>query len=295
MAVPIDFRNLTTFVLQYIVATLTAGYIFHALWSRRFALKQEFIVHRPTVGVVHQFELIGHSFFSSLEKAVKNLVPPLTVLFTGKVRTEIPSTDLRSEARQQMGNFPQYYFVQKNRAGFKAPSTRVKFPDLYYRKSIYDAFVSFFSISVWAGVVLLLTPYQKIFVFIPHFANNNLNLAIVIVFAITVFESGVATLYMHTGTSRKVVFLTMLAVLGVFSLALMTPSFAWFRGYTNYGEIILYVIVGVLVLSVTFLISLFRDKNILYRLALYSSFVSYGFFIAITTYNILISMLSSVA
>lgn len=294
MTVPIDFRNLTTFILQYVVATLAAGYLFHALWSRRFSLRHEFIVHRPASEAVHQFELLGHSFYSSLEKAVKSIVTPLTVLFSGQVRTEIPSTDLRTEFRLPGAGIQNYYYIQRKKSDFKAPSTRVKFPELYYRKSIYDAFVSFFSISVWAAIVLLLTPYQKIFVFIPHFANNNLNLAIVILFAITVFESGIATLYMHIGTSRRVVLLTMLAVLGIFSASLLTPSFAWFRGYTNYGEIILFVIVGVLILSVTFLISLFRDKNILYRLALYSSFVSYGFFIAVTTYNILGSILFSV-
>ncbi len=293
MVFSIELSKLSSFIIQYLVATLVSGYVFYSLWKRRFSLKPEFIVSRSPLKFALQVELIGQNFFCSVETALKEVALTFTILSSGKVARGIPSTDLRTELRGASYFLDHSSLLHKNALSFKAPSTRVHFPELRYRKNIYDAFVSFFSVSIWAGILLLLTPYQQIFVFIPHFANNNLNLVIVILFGITVFESGISVLFMHTGTSRKVVFYALLAVAFVFTASLLTPSFNWFRAYTEYGEILLYIILGVLILSVTYLISLFRDKNRLYRLALYSSFLSYGFFIAVTSYNILNSLLTT--
>ncbi len=294
MAIAISIENLSTFILQYIVATLVAGLIFYSLWSRRFSIKPDFIVPRPSSRIIEQFELIGQNFYCSLESAVHEVTESFALLMPGTVRAGIPSSGLRTEYRKGMPVTQSAEYLSRSRKGFKAPSVRVRFPELFYRKNIYDAFVSFFSISVWAGVLLLLTPYQKIFVFIPHFANNNVNLAIVIIFAITVFESGIATLFMHIGTARKRVAAVSLGVMAVLTAALYTPSFTWFRNFTNYGEFLIYIILGVLILSITILISLLREKNTLYRLSLYSSFVSYGFFILVTMYNIIASIYATV-
>ncbi|AKA49026.1 hypothetical protein IX51_07850 [uncultured archaeon] len=286
-----DLNNLVSFIPQYIIATLVALYVFSNLRRRRFYSKPEFSLIQFRNPLHSHFELIGMSFFSSLEKVIARITTMNIIHSAGSLSSDLPGSDLRSGFIKSSSLYSSAEYVRKNRFAFKAPSSRVKFPELFYRRGIYDAYSALFAIAVWAGVLLLLTPYQKIFIFIPHFASLTVNLTIIIVLSITIFEGTIASLFLFIGTSRKRVSLVMLTVMGVFSLSLLTPSFNWFHVYTYSGEVMIYSVLGILILSITFLISLFKDKGILFKLAFYSSVVSYAFFIAVTAYNILLTIL----
>lgn len=288
--ITLDFANMISFILQYLVATVASLYIFYILRKRRIYSKPEFFLLNNPGKNDHSSELIGMSFFTTVEKMVASLVSPI-LSFTGAISAGLPASDFRSEYRRGGWGGLDVLFVRQRKETFKAPSTRVKLPEIYYRKAVYEAFTAFSAVSVWAGILLLLTPYQKIFIFIPHFSSLAINLSVIIILAITIFEGSIATLFFFIGTTIRRVAVVMAAVLAVFSASLLTPSFTWFHGYTTQGELLIYTILVILILGITFLISLFREKRVLFRLALYSSFVSYGFFILVTTYNILATII----
>lgn len=287
----LNFSNLSSFILQYIIATLAAIYSFSVLQRRKFYSRPEFMLPRKDRAYHWPFELPGLSFFTPLEKIVFDIVLPTLTTFTGFHSTNMPASEFRTIYRKNEQFVLTPEFIKRDYKKFKAPSSRIKLPEIYYRKGIYDAFTGFFSISIWAGILLLLTPYQKIFIFIPHFSSLTVNLSVVIILSITIFEGSIATLFFFIGTNFRRVAVVMLSVLSIFSASLLTPSFNWFHTYTNQGEILIYTILAVLILGITFLISLFKDKNVLFKLSLYSSFVSYAFFITVTSYNIFLTMI----
>lgn len=291
--ISLNFANLSSFILQYIVATLAAIFAFAILQRRKFYSKPEFILKKERKGWDIPMELLGMSFFSSLENLVIRIAAPNLTAFAGFASAKLPESEFRSAYRKGEILYPSPQFIRRDRGKFKAPSSRIKLPEIFYRRGVYDAFTALFSISVWAGILLLLTPYTKIFIFIPHFASLAVNLTLIIVLSITIFEGAIATIFFFIGTNIKRVAVIMLSVLGIFSAALLTPSFNWFHTYTTQGELLVYSILAVLILGITFLISLFKDKNVLFRLSLYSSFVSYGFFITVTAYNIFLTMAHS--
>lgn len=284
----LDFTHLTSFAFQYIIATIVAAYAFHTLRNKRFYSRPDFLLHRHS-RLERQFELIGLSFYSTIEHAVSALTSPIVSASFACTSLQVPGTDLRSAYYPgcPVTVAPQY--IRRNPSSFKAPSTRVHFPELYEKSTFYDAYVAVFAVSVWAGILLLLTPYNSIFVFIPHFSILALNLAIIIVLSITIFEGSIATIYLFIGTGRRQVSAMLLAVIAIFTLSILTPSFNWFHTYTTMSEIFIYSILAALILSITFLISLFKDRGVLFRLSMYSSFVSYGFFIVVTMYNVLLT------
>lgn len=288
-----NYQNLVSFIPQYLVATLAGFYVFSTLRKRRFYNRPEFILVRSHRSFFISVELIGMSFYTTVEAVISRFAGFMLTHSLGVINANLPGSDLRTEFRKGMPLYPNPEYVKRNRESFKAPSTRVRFPEVFYRKGVYDAYTSLFPIAIWAGVLLLLTPYQKIFIFIPHFSSLAVNLSIIIVLSITIFEGTIASLFLFIGTTRRRVITVMLAVIGVFSLSLLTPSFNWFHTYTLGSELLIFSILGILILSVTFLISLFQDRSVLFRLGLYSSMVSYVFFISVTSYNLLLTIIPS--
>lgn len=291
--ITLNFANLSSFILQYLVATLAGIYAFTILQRRKFYSSPEFILKRDRKPWIVPVELMGLSFFSSLEGLVLSLATPNLAVFSGFASANTPASEFRCTYRKGDTLYYDPRFIRKDRRKFKAPSSRVKLPEIFYRRGIYDAFTALFSISVWAGILLLLTPYTKIFIFIPHFSSLAVNLSLIIVLSITIFEGAISTVFFLIGTNFRRVAAVMLTVLGIFSASLFTPSFNWFHNYTVQGEVLLYTILAILILGITFLISLFKDRSVLFRLSLYSSFVSYGFFISVTAYNIFLTMAHS--
>lgn len=290
MIIP-GITRLESFVLQYIVATLSAIFVFYTLRKKSFYSKPTFIIRRPVSHSTSVTELIGYSFFSSLEKVVGTMIHPIVIASSVASVSGVPCSEMRTGYTRNQQVQPSLSWVKKSMLSFKAPGTRVHFPAIYQKKSVYDAYVALFSISVWAGILLLLTPYKSIFVFIPHFSSLTLNLSIIIVLAITIFEGTISTIFLFSGTSPRRVSLVALSVLAVFSLSILTPSFTWFHTYTLGGGLLIYTILAALIISITLLISLFKEKGTLFKLAFYSSIVSYAFFIIVTTYNISLTII----
>ncbi len=286
-----NFANLISFIPQYVVSTLAAVYTFTVLRKRRFYSRPEFYLLDHPKSIVGQIELLGMSFYSAMAEIGSMISAIFIIPSPGQLKPGIPNSGFRSGLGKGDRVATDAMVTRRSRSSFKGPSTRVKFPEIYLRKGIYDLYSALFSIAVWAGILLLLTPYQQIFIFIPHFSSLTVNLAVIIVLSITIFEGTLASLFLFIGTSRKRVALVMLSVMGIFSLSLLTPSFNWFRIYTLTGELLIYAILGILLLSTTFLISLFKEKRILFNLAFYSTVVAYIFLISTTGYNILVSII----
>lgn len=284
-----NYTSLISFIPQYVVATLIALYVFSTLRKRRFYSRPGFLADR--VSPVMKAELIGMSFYSTLENLAMNILVPMIIPFPGQIKAGLPSSEYRTGVRRDMPMVAYPFLVKKRRSSFKAPSSVVKFPEVFLRKRAYDLYSALFPIAVWAGILLLLTPYQKIFFFIPHFASLTVNLVVIIILSITIFEGTLATIFLFIGTSGKRVAAVILSVLGVFSLSLLTPSFNWFRIYTFGGEILIYSILGILLLSTTFLISLLKEKRILFSLSFYSTVLAYVFFLSTTAYNIITTLM----
>lgn len=284
-----DLTSLISFIPQYIVATLIAIYVFFLLRKRRFYSRPEF--RTDPFRLRSRADMTSLNFFSVLEKMKAVLTEPLLIPLSASGGSVISHSEFNTVLRKDVPAYCQPIISRSTNRGFKGPGSRVNYPEAFLRRRAYDLYSALFSILVWAGILLLLTPSQKIFIFIPHFSSLTVNLIVIIVLSIMIFEGSLATIYLFIGTTWKRAGAVMLSVLGLYSLSLLTPSFNWFRIYTTGGEIVIYSILAILLLSITFLISQLKEKRILFRLAYYSTVVAYVFFLSTTAYNIIITMM----
>ncbi|MHB1812650.1 MAG: hypothetical protein ACYCPR_09610 [Thermoplasmataceae archaeon] len=165
--------------------------------------------------------------------------------------------------------------------------------EIYDNHIIYSILVSIYAISVWIGVLLILTPYNRMEIFIPHF-SSSINLLVAIVLGISIFEATISIIVFFAGNSRKWFLYIESLVFMVASLFFLSPSMSWIYGFSVASRILIYFLIIGLILFITFLIFQLESRKNSFLAALYSSGIAYGFFIATVAYNIYIIIITKI-
>ncbi len=206
------------------------------------------------------------------------------------------ATVLASQFQETKGNgsilsYNLDYIKGKNSS--IAPSTQLHKSEIYNNHIIYKILASIYAISAWIGMLLVLTPYSRIQIFIPHFSSST-NLLVAIILGIAIFEATISIIVFFTGNSRKWFLYVEGLVFIVTSLFFFSPSMSWLYGFSVPSRILIYVIIVGLILFITFLIFQLESRRNSFLAAFYSSGIAYGFFIATVSYNIYLIVLSKI-
>lgn len=274
--ITLHFGNLTLFIAQYILATIGAILIYYYLGIRRFDTGTPLPILRK---VAH----LGHSdFYSPLDRTQRGN-PPMLILQPGLFNDSLISfwnsgrlfTDIT------------YYFRNN---GFPASAYR-SICSSYSRTPVYDSSTTYeiykimVAVTAWAGLLLLITPFKYIYVFLPHFPSP-FNVIVAIVLSIAIFEGVLSTIYFRIGTSFVRIALIESLVIIAFTFSLLSPSMSWITAFDFQGRLYIYLILLVMFVAITALISQLRTKRNLFLSSLAFSTTAYFTFVGIVLYNV---------
>lgn len=288
----IDFNNLIYFVPQYLASSAIAIFIFIYL-ERRFSRLDLFFpaVRRPRRNLTRrEFLLCSPISFDD------PIVPVFDLSIYYLENPKILASGLEYQSRKPgQRNSSQVYSLENLKGINSTISPKSKFHkgEIYSNHIIYKVLASIYSISAWIGMLLVLTPYSRIQIFIPHFSAST-NLLVAIILGIAIFEATISIIVFFTGNSRKWFFYVEGLVFIVTSLFFFSPSMVWLYGFSVASRILIYVLMLGLILFITFLIFQLESKRNSFLAAFYSSGIAYGFFIATVSYNIYLIVLSKV-
>lgn len=272
--------NLRLFIPQYAVSTVLAMLIYIYL-GHRYPGKEHTVprlrrrvsfpsssFHTPLTYASGE----GTGMFLSLSAVIP--------AYTAALRNYVFSRTLSFD--------PIYYQVEN---GFpstlygkiKAPYSR---PPFFESNTIYQAYRVIFTISAWAGLMLVITPFTYIYVFLPHF-QNPYNIVVAIILSIAIFEGILSTIFFRIGVKFTRVALVEALVIIAFTFSILSPSMTWLSGFDFQGRLVIYLILLVLFCAITALISQLRSRRNLFLSSLIFSIISYASFSAVVLYNIL--------
>lgn len=288
----VNFRNLLYFLPQYIVSSAIAVLIFIYL-QQRFSQSDLFFAapRRPHRDLTD----LGFLFCTPLnyyDWAVPTF--ELAIYYLGSPGISLSSMGIKI-CRSQKNIQPQVYSIDylKGMNSTLAPRSPFHGSEIYNNHIIYKVLASIYAISAWIGLLLALTPYSRIQIFIPHFTSST-NLLVAIILGISIFEATISIIVFFTGKSKKWFFYVEGFVFIVTSLFFFSPSMAWIYGFSVPSRILIYAIIVGLILFITFLIFQLESKRNSFLAGLYSSGVAYGFFMATVSYNIYLIVMSKI-
>ncbi|MHB8561454.1 MAG: hypothetical protein ACYDAP_09905, partial [Thermoplasmataceae archaeon] len=286
----INFGNLIYFVPQYVASSALAVIIFILLQNR-------FRTHRLWFKTVsrRKKDLTNWRFlFCSDINANKDYYPSIHIDHFSSSPNPIygntMSTLFFKNSDEKIHQVFDLTLLRGIRSYF-APVSCLHKNEIYDNHIIYSILVSIYAISVWIGVLLVLTPYNRMEIFIPHF-SSSINLLFAIVLGISIFEATISIIVFFTGNSRKWFLYIESLVFMVASLFFISPSMSWIYGFSVASRILIYVLIIGLILFITFLIFQLESRKNSFLAALYSSGIAYGFFIATVAYNIYIIIIT---
>ena len=266
-------RNLELFFKQYLAATILAIIIYLLLTHLFNGLKKvKFIWRKSFYGSVPSVPLRWN----------QSLMEPRIIFNTSSYATSIAvlnSGDLFFSLLYHFNEsgFPKYTYSTLT-------TERKKF-QVYENDVLITFFKIFLAVSAWEGLLFIFTPYRFLGAFIPHF-STDINIIVALIMGISIFESSVSTVFLFLGISYRKLLYVELIVTGIFSASFLTPAMSWFSLYTATGKIIVFTVLLILVLVITFLISQLRTKRNLFYSAFSFSIVSYAFFVLIIIFNL---------
>ena len=284
--ITIDFNNLIYFVPQYIASSILAIVLFLLLQKR--------------------FKTFGLRF--RLERSGVRDLTKLDYLLCSKVNNDdqnlasfhIDHPPSKPDDHENNGMCSPFYNNQdkvnsllfdlalmRGIGSYMAPATRFHKSEIYDNHIIYSILASIYAISAWIGVLLILTPYDRIAIFIPHF-SSSINLIVAIILGIFIFEATISIIVYFVGNSRKWFFYISGLVFIITSLFFFSPSMSWIYTYSVGSRVLIYFLILGLILFITFLIFQLESRKNSFLAALYSSGIAYGFFIATVAFNIYI-------
>ncbi|MCL4341587.1 MAG: hypothetical protein M1431_05805 [Candidatus Thermoplasmatota archaeon] len=236
----IDFKNLIYFVPQYLASSAIAILIFFYLERRFSNLGLSFhMIRRP------RRDLTRRDFLLCTPLDYNNWFTPvydLAFLYSGSPDSSgsgLASRFQNAKKNTQVLSYDLDYIKGKN-FGI-APSTRLYKSEIYNNHIIYKILASIYAISAWIGMLLVLTPYSRIQIFIPHFSSST-NLLVAIILGIAIFEATISIIVFFTGNSRKWFIYVEGLVFIVTSLFFFSPSMSWLYSFSVPSRLLIYVI-----------------------------------------------------
>lgn len=274
--IALHFENLRLFIPQYVAATLTAILIYLYL-GRKFPGWENTIPH------IRKTRILG----STSESTPLNYASATGSIFFPCCVSSFDKGSFRIRLLQEPFYDLLYYFTLNGFPGNVYSSLVYKFekPPVSESAIVYQIYRIMLSVSSWAGLLLVITPFSYIYVFIPHFSDPY-NIIVAIVLSIAIFEGILSAIFFRIGVSLgKIVAVEGLIML-VFTFSILSPSMSWLSFYTINGRLIIYLILLALFTIIAALISQLRTTRNLFMSSMVFSTISYFSFVGIVLYNV---------
>lgn len=275
--ISLHFDNLLQFIPQYVAATISAVLIY-------FYLGQKFPGRENTLPVLRRNRMLGSSIFNSPIRFRSATPSPVFSIMPGTFGDSLRSYwtpvsvffDLTYSYISS--GFPDQAYSDL-KSGFDRPA--------FFESSItYQIYRITFAISAWAGLLLVITPFSHIYVFIPHFSDPY-NIIVAIILSIAIFEGIISTTFFRIGVTFSRTALVVSLVIVAFTLSLLSPSMSWMSSFNMQGRFIVYLVLLLLFAATTALISQLRTKRNLFLSSMAFSIIAYFAFVAVVLYNVL--------
>lgn len=275
--IALHFENLRLFIAQYIVATIGGILIYYYLGIRRFQTG-------TPIPVLRKVKFAGQSeFFTPLKRPVNNTYPVMLLqpgLFNDSLISFWNTGRLFADLT---------YFFRCNgypNSTYQSLASIYTGTQPYESSTMYGIYRIMVAVIGWTGILLLITPFKYIYVFLPHFPPP-FDIIVAIVLTITIFEGMLSTVFFRIGTSFVRIALVESLVITVFTFSLLTPSMSWISTFTMQGRIDIYLILLAMFVAITALISQLKTKRNLFLSSLAFSAIAYASFVGIVLYNVL--------
>ena len=275
--IALHFENLRLFIPQYVAATLIAIFIYYYL-GRKYPGWQN------TVPFIIKTRALGNSPESTPAGYKSGLISSYI-----PYRISLWEKDAVSLRLLQEPFFDLLYYFKLNGFPENVYSGRVKRfekPSVYESAIVYQIYKIMISVSSWAGLMLVITPFSYIYVFIPHFSDPY-NIIVAIVLSIAIFEGILSAIFFRIGVSLGKVVAVEGLIMAVFTLSILSPSMSWLSLFTFNGRLIIYLILLALFTIIAALISQLRTNRNLFLSSMIFSTISYFSFVGIVLYNVI--------
>lgn len=275
--IALHFDNLRLFILQYIVATLGAALIYYYLGRGNLR-------SNVPIPILRKVRCLGTSEYQTPLK-FHGIVPGISFILQPSLFTDSlvsywnPSRFFYDLSAYYRGNgYPSQSYSSLCTGYAKSPAYRAS-------SAIYDIYKIMVSVSAWAGILLLITPFRYIYVFLPHFPDPY-NIVVAIVLSIAIFEGVLSTVFFRIGTRFARVVLVESIVIIAFTFSLLTPSMSWIDAFSSTGRLEIYFILLAMFVAITALIPQLKTRRNLFLSSTIFSIVAYFSFVGIVLYNV---------
>ncbi len=275
--ITLHFDNMRLFIFQYIIATLGAALIY-------FYLGRGNVRSSVPFPILRKVRNLGSSEYHTPLR-----FPGYIGKDTFILRPGFYTDSLISYWNQARFFFDMSSYCLGNgypRQSYSSLCSKYEKSPAYHTSTIYEIYKIMVAVSAWAGILLLITPFRYIYVFLPHFPNPY-NIVVAIVLAIAIFEGVLSTVFFRIGTSFVRIALVESIVIMAFTFSLLTPSMSWIDAFSSTGRLEIYFILLVMFAAITVLISQLRTKRNLFLSSTLFSIVAYFSFVGIVLYNVI--------
>ncbi len=274
--IALHFENLRLFVAQYILATIVAVAIYYYL-GRTYPGKEYTQLKLPKI------IKLGQSHFQTPLYIDQELSSPDFIL-----RPPFFGDSLRNYwSLDRFFLDLSYFYMQVGYPSEIYGSLKSAFqpPHVYESNIIYQIYKIMVAITSWAGLLLVITPFSYIYVFLPHFPEPY-NIIVAIVLSIAIFEGLISTIFFKIGARFVNIVLVESFVIIAFTFSLLSPSMAWIGAFTATGRLEIYLILLFMFATITALISQLKTRRNLFLSSLIFSIIAYFSFVGIVLYNV---------
>lgn len=276
--IALHFENLRLFIPQYVSSTLIAVFIYLYL-GRRLPGWQY------TIPFLRKTRRTGTSAESTPLRYHSSLNP---IFFPYSVSSFDRGLSLLESVANPLPDLLYYFSLNGfQHSVYSNQSYKYEKPPVFESAIIYEVYRIMLSVSAWAGLLLVITPFSFIYVFIPHFSNPY-NVIVAIILSIAIFEGILSSIFFRIGVSLAKVMLVEGLIIIVFTLSILSPSMSWLALFTFSGRLIIYVILLALFTIIAALISQLRTMRNLFISSMIFSTISYFSFVAIVLYNVIL-------
>lgn len=275
-----NVSNLRLFIPQYVVATVLTIFMFLFL-GRRFPGKER------TVPRLNRKRRYPSSPFCT---PVTYLPSHVSGTMIDIHLTLTPVSGSLSNYWAETGRFfsPLSHFLESGFpcSFYETLTSEFQQPPFFEANTTYLIYRILISISVWAGLMLVITPFSYIYVFLPHFSDPY-NIVVAIVLSISVFEGLISTVFFRIGVKFTRIALVEGFVVIAFTFSILSPSMSWLGSFDMQSRLLIYLVLLVLFCTITALISQLRTKENHFLSSMIFASISYFTFAGVVLYNIL--------
>ncbi len=275
--IALHFENLLLFIPQYLSATLVAIAIY-------LYLGRKLPGWQYTIPFIRRTRRLATSADSTLLK-----YPPQKGSFFLPCNVSVYDKKLNGLGYFEQPFFDLLFYFSLNGLPQSVYSIQVfkyEKPPVYESAIVYEVYRIMLAVSSWAGLLLFITPFSYIYVFMPHFSNPY-NIIVAIILSIAIFEGVLSTIFFRIGVSLGKIMLVEGLVIVAFTISILSPSMSWLALFAFSGRLIIYLVLLSMFTIIAALISQLRTMKNLFLSSLLFSTISYFSFVVIVLYNVM--------